>query len=63
MSVADLVSRIGLSGWRRHLPTLAAAISVIAFLIGMAGLKAHADETGGKFNFEGPFPRWRPSPC
>jgi pimeloyl-ACP methyl ester carboxylesterase len=31
---------------------LPAAISVIAFLIGMAGFEAHADETGAKFSFE-----------
>ena len=31
---------------------LPAAIPVIAFLIGMAGPEAHADETGAKFSFE-----------
>jgi len=31
---------------------LPAAISVIAFLIGMAWFEAHADETGAKFSFE-----------
>jgi pimeloyl-ACP methyl ester carboxylesterase len=50
--MADLVSRIG-SSWRRHhLPTLAAAIPVVAFVIGMAGPAAHADETGAKSRLE-----------
>ena len=35
-----------------HITMLPAAIPVIAFLIGMAGLEAHADETGAKFSFE-----------
>ena len=43
--MADFVSRIGSSGQRRHLPTLAAAISVAAFVLGMAGPAASADET------------------
>jgi uncharacterized protein len=36
----------------RHLTMLPAAIFVIAFLIGTAGLEAHADETQAKFSFE-----------
>ena len=35
-----------------HLPLLPAAIPVIAFLIGMAGPQAHADETGATSSFE-----------
>src|SRR5687767_11470884 len=34
-----------------HITMLPAAISVIAFLIGMAGFEAHADETGATFSF------------
>lgn len=46
--MADLIYRIGPSGWRRHLPTLAAAIPVVAFVIGMTGPAASADETGAE---------------
>lgn len=35
-----------------HITLFPAAISVIAFSIGMAGFQAHADETGAKFSFE-----------
>lgn len=34
------------------LPMLPSAISVIAFLLGMTGFEAHADETGAKFRSE-----------
>ncbi|MGO8753362.1 MAG: alpha/beta hydrolase family protein [Thermoguttaceae bacterium] len=50
--MADLVSRIGSSGWRSHLPTLAAAIPVAAFVLGIAGPAASADETGAKSRFD-----------
>jgi uncharacterized protein len=50
--MGDLVSRIG-SSWRcHHLPMLAAAIPVVAFVIGMTGPVAHADEIGAKSRFE-----------
>ena len=45
--MADLASRIG-SSWCDHTPTLAAAITVVAFVIGMTGPAAHADEIGAK---------------
>jgi uncharacterized protein len=48
--MADLASRIGSSGRRRHLPTLAKP--VVAFVLGMTGSAARADETGAKFRFE-----------
>ena len=51
-SMADLVSRIGSSGRRRHLPTLAAAIPVAAFVLGIAGPAASADETGAESRFD-----------
>ncbi len=50
--MADLVSRIGSSGRRRHLPTLAAAIPVAAFVLGIAGPAASADETGAESRFD-----------
>ena len=50
--MADLVSRIGSSWRRRHLPTLAAAIPVAAFVLGIAGPAASADETGAESGFE-----------
>ncbi len=50
--MADLVSRIG-SSWRRHhLPTMAAAIPVVAFVIGVTDPATHADEIGPKSRFE-----------
>jgi uncharacterized protein len=51
-SMADLMSRIGLSGRRRHLPTLAAALPVAAFVLGIAGPAASADETGAESRFD-----------
>jgi len=50
--MVDLVSRIGSSWRRRHLPTLAAAIPVAAFVLGMAGPAARADETGAESGFD-----------
>ena len=51
-SMADLVSRIGSSGRRCHLPTLAAAIPVAAFVSGIAGPAASAGETGAECRFD-----------
>jgi uncharacterized protein len=51
-SMADLVSRIGSSGRRSHLPPLAAAIPVAAFVLGIAGPAASADETGTESRFD-----------
>ena len=50
--MADLMSRIGLSGRRRHIPTLAAALPVAAFVLGIAGPAASADETGAESRFD-----------
>jgi uncharacterized protein len=50
--MADLVSRIGSSRQRRHLPTLAAAIPVAAFVLGIAGPAASADETRAESRFD-----------
>jgi alpha/beta superfamily hydrolase len=50
--MADSVSRIGSSGQRRHLPTLAAAIPVAAFVLGIAGPAASADETRAESRFD-----------
>jgi hypothetical protein len=50
--MADLVSRIGSSWRRRDLPTLAAAIPVAAFVMGMAGPAARADETRAESGFD-----------
>jgi uncharacterized protein len=49
--MADFVSRIG-SFQRHHLPTLAAAIPVVAFVIGMTAPAASADETGADPRFD-----------
>jgi uncharacterized protein len=50
--MADFVSRIGSSGQRRRLPTLAAAIPVAAFVLGIAGPAASADETRAECRFD-----------
>jgi pimeloyl-ACP methyl ester carboxylesterase len=50
-SMADPVCRIGSSWRRRHLPTLAAAIPVAVFVLGMAAPAARADETGSESGF------------